>query len=351
MGSTEKAPSSDEQSIGPSHGPSSLPLLELKNLTTVFRIEWGSFPAVDAVNLSLAEGETLGLVGESGCGKTTLALSILRLIRLPGEIVAGEVLLQGKDLRKLSGEEMRRIRGRRIAMVFQEPISALNPLMRIGRQLSEGMQVHLGYSKRQAWERGAELLREVGIADPGACMNAYPHELSGGMRQRVLIAMALACDPELLIADEPTTALDVTVQAQILQLLRELKKNRRLSLLMISHDLGVIADVADQVAVMYAGQVVEYGSADDVFYRASHPYTQKLLSSVPRISAGRGESLKPVPGSVPGAGAWPRGCRFHPRCPEADWQCGQSEPLLFRIGEQIDPPHQVRCLKREHLRS
>ncbi|MGH9339986.1 MAG: ABC transporter ATP-binding protein [Acidobacteriota bacterium] len=252
-------------------------LLEVINLRTVFRRQMNETPAVDGVTLSIGKGETLGLVGESGCGKSITALSILRLVPAPGEIVQGEILLEGQDLLKLPIKAMRRIRGRRIAMVFQEPASALNPVLKIGTQVTEGMRAHLDLRAREAWRRGIELLIDVEISRPEECMNAYPHQLSGGMRQRVLIAMALACEPDLLIADEPTTALDVTIQSQILGLLTRMRRQRQLAMLFISHDLGVIAEVADQVAIMSAGQLVEYGPADDIYYRAAHPYTQQLL--------------------------------------------------------------------------
>lgn len=323
-------------------------LLQVRHLRAIFRTGTGVSPAVDDVSFSIARGETLGLVGESGCGKSITALSILGLVSPPGEICAGEILLDGKDLRTLSAGEMRRIRNREIAIIFQEPMSALNPLLRIGVQVAEGMEAHLGYTRRQAWKRGIELLGEMGISQPMACMNAYPWQLSGGMCQRVLIAMAVACRPRLLIADEPTTALDVTIQAQILDPLYRLRHQYQLSMLVISHDLGVIAEVADQVAVMYAGQIVEYGSANQIFYQASHSYTQKLLLSVPRFRAAFDQPALPtIEGSVPHITKLPAGCHFYPRCSEFEQKCAQSLPDLFSITEG----HWVRCFRREHLRT
>lgn len=259
-------------------------LLEVRHLRTVLDTHNGVVPLVDDVSFSVARGKTLGLVGESGSGKTITALSILGLIRPPARIEQGEILLQGRDLRQLPSGEGRRIRGRRIAMVFQEPMSALNPLLSVGTQLCEGMREHLGHSKAQAWSRGVELLAEVGISQPASRMKDYPHELSGGMRQRVLIAIALSCEPQLIIADEPTTALDVTVQAQILELLYKLKERYQLSVIMISHDLAVIAGIADDVAVMYKGKIVEQGSVEDIFYRPGHAYTQRLLDLARKLS-------------------------------------------------------------------
>jgi peptide/nickel transport system ATP-binding protein len=254
-------------------------LLNVDGLSTLFQIEQGQVPVVQDVSFTIRVGETVGLVGESGCGKTTVCLSILRLIRPPGEIAAGEVSFEAVRLNSLSESQVRRVRGRKIAMIFQEPRSSLNPVMKVGAQLVEGMQTHLGWSRRSAWERGLELLLEAGLAEAAACMNCYPYQLSGGMRQRVLIAMALACGPRLLIADEPTAALDVTLQAQILDLLARLKKEHHLSMLMISHDLGVIAEVADRVMVMHKGRIVEEGSAEQIFYSPRHGYTRELLAS------------------------------------------------------------------------
>ncbi|MFQ5928871.1 MAG: ABC transporter ATP-binding protein [Acidobacteriota bacterium] len=325
-------------------------LLQVRHLRTIFQTEQGSLPAVDDVSFNVQRGETLGVVGESGCGKSVTGLSILRLVGPPGKIVQGEVLFQETNLRELSRSEMRKVRGRQIAMVFQEPMSALDPIMKIGVQMIEGMQEHLGYVRKSAWKQGVELLQRMGLPQAAACMNAYPHQLSGGMCQRVLIAMALACHPQLLIADEPATALDVTTQAQILDLLRELKSEQGLTMLMISHDFGVIADVADWIAVMYAGQVVEYGPAEQIFYRPSHPYTQRLLACVAGIySDVKQEYLPVVEGTVPYMGELPSGCRFHPRCPEAEADCRKIHPELFPIGEE-GASHWVRCLKRENVR-
>lgn len=258
-------------------------LLEVRHLRVLFHSREGDVPAVDDVSLVLGQGETLGLVGESGCGKTTVAHSIMRLLQPPAEIVEGEILWEGSDLRKLSSGHMRRLRGRKIALILQEPGAALNPFLKIGTQLVEGMQAHLALSRREAWERAVELLQEVGIPEAAARMHEYPHQFSGGMRQRALIAMALSCHPSLIIADEPTSALDVRLQAQILDLLFEVKERYALSILLISHDLGVIAQAADRIAVMQEGRIVECGTAQEIFYHAAHPYTRKLLSSVPRM--------------------------------------------------------------------
>ncbi len=252
-------------------------VLEVSHLSTVFESERGVIPALRDVSFTIKSGQTLGLVGASGCGKTVTGLSILRLIKPPGRITAGKILFRRSNLAALSESEMRNVRGHKIAMIFQEPRSSLNPLMKIGSQMIEGLRVHLGLSRVAAWTRGLELLEEVGFSEPSRPMNAYPHQLSGGMRQRALIAMALSCRPQLLIADEPTTSLDVTLQGRVLDLLRRLKKEHQLSMLMISHDLGVIAQVADRVAIMHAGHTVEEGAVDEIFRRAQHPATQELL--------------------------------------------------------------------------
>ncbi len=319
------------------------PLLEVENLSVVFPTPRGPVIAVDRVSLRLAKGETLGLVGESGSGKSSAALALLRLVPSPGSVAQGSIRFQGDELMDLPEPRLREIRGRGIGFVFQEPGVALNPLMRIGSQMAEGPIVHLGLSRHQGWERGRRLLGEVGIADPEACMWAYPFQLSGGMRQRALIAMALACEPRLLIGDEPTSALDVSVQAQIIELLKRIQRKRGLSMLIISHDWGVIAQLADRVAVMYAGRIIEEGAAADVFQSPSHPYTQLLLQTVPRLSGrDRGASPGFLPGSAPDLANLPSGCAFHPRCPESDPFCTETAPPATRIGSG----RFVRCLKR-----
>lgn len=318
-------------------------LLEVRNLQTVFHTERGLLRAVDGVSFQIPEKSTVGLVGESGCGKSMTAFSILRLINPPGEIVGGEVLLEGRDLMTLRPQEIRRVRGRSIGMIFQEPLTALNPVLKIGTQIVEGMFEHLRLSREQARRRALQLLHEVGIPDPERRLKEYPHQLSGGMRQRVTIAIALSCEPKLLIADEPTTALDVTIQAQILELLRRLRQERNLSMLMISHDLGVIAETADVVAVMYAGKIVEIGSAEAIFARPSHPYTYSLLAAVPRMTDAAGGRLSSIEGNVPDMASLPPGCSFHPRCPEGDTSCTQVDPELI----EVEPGHWARCIKRE----
>ncbi|MFQ5737631.1 MAG: ABC transporter ATP-binding protein [Acidobacteriota bacterium] len=319
-------------------------LLKVENLRTVFQTPRGVVTAVDGLSFSIQPGETVGLVGESGCGKSTVALSLLRLIRSPGEIVAGKIELGGRNLRSLSEAEMRKIRGGKIAMVFQEPGATLNPVMTIGTQIVEAIQAHFDFPRRKAWRRGAELLGEMGIRDPGGCMKAYPERLSGGMKQRALIAIALSCEPLLLIGDEPTTALDVTIQAQILDLLRRLKQSHNLSLLVISHDWGVIAEMADRVVVMYAGEMVECGTVDQIFHQPSHPYTCHLLQAFPRL---RGRpwraELGLLEGSRPDLLNLPGGCRFQSRCPEAVAECLERHPQPL----VLEPEHQVRCLRRE----
>jgi len=304
-------------------------LLEVEDLRVSFAGRRGLVKAVDGVSFSIAPGRTLGLVGESGSGKSVAALSLLRLIEEPGRIEPGSrIAFDGEDLVAMSQERLRRVRGGRVAMVFQEPMSALNPLFTIGDQVAEAVQAHLGGSREEARARAVEALERVGLPDPQRRAKAYPHELSGGMRQRVVIAMAVACGPRLLIADEPTTALDVTVQAQILELMRDLRDREGMAMLLISHDLGVIAELADDVAVMYAGQIVELGPVQEVLRSPQHPYTRALLGSMPVIGADRETPLEVIRGSVPSPLAWPTGCRFAPRCDFVFGRCAELPPLL-----------------------
>lgn len=292
-------------------------LLEIKNLKTHFPTKEGIVKAVDDVSFYIDEGELLGLVGESGCGKSITALSIMRLISSPGEIVDGSVEFRGDDLTKASDNRMREIRGNDIAMIFQDPMTSLNPVYTVGEQIAEAIRLHRGLNKKDAWNAAVDAMKEVAIPSPSVRARDYPHQLSGGMRQRVMISMALACEPELLIADEPTTALDVTIQAQILELLNELRKTRKLAVLLITHDLGVVAEIADRVCVMYTGRIVEESNVDEIFEDPKHPYTQGLLNSVPKLpDAGLGERrrLSTIYGVVPGPTELPEGCHFAPRC-------------------------------------
>jgi oligopeptide/dipeptide ABC transporter ATP-binding protein len=317
-------------------------LLEVKDLRTYFFTDYGTVRAVDGVDFELGEGETLGLVGESGCGKSVTGLSILRLITSPpGKIVSGEINFNGRNLLTLSAEEMRRLRGHKISMIFQEPMTSLNPVFTIGSQIGESLTLHLNMSRREARERSVELLKLVGIPRPEQTVDAYPHQLSGGMRQRAMIAMALACHPALVIADEPTTALDVTIQAQILDLLADLKARLSTALLLITHDLGVVAKVADRVAVMYAGRIFEYGSVRDIFKNPKNPYTIGLMRSIPALQRGK-RRLTTIPGQVPSLTHLPEGCRFHPRCPWMIPECTKGEPI-FEVG----PGHLSRCIRWE----
>src|SRR6187401_2521797 len=309
-------------------GTMSQPLLKVENLRTVF----GPLVAVDDVSFEIRKGETLGLVGESGSGKSVTAFSIIRLVQDPGRIVSGRVLFQGKDLLALSEEEMRQVRGAGIGFVFQEPMAALNPVMKVGAHIAEALKVHGLASHADARGRAIELLRAVKIVDPEKRVDDYPHQLSGGMRQRVMMANTLACRPPLIIADEPTTALDVTVQAQILDLLREMKREFELSLLLITHDLGVIAETADRVAVMYAGRIVEQGPVRAIFREPQHPYTRGLLASIP--GGTRGGRLQAIEGSVPMLGSLPAGCAFHPRCPDRFDRCLSAPPPDYATGPE-----------------
>jgi oligopeptide/dipeptide ABC transporter ATP-binding protein len=312
-------------------------LLEVEHLTTVFEIQDRLAPAVDDVSFVVRTGETLGLVGESGCGKSLTALSILRLVPPPGRIATGRVCFRGRDLLSLPEPEMRAVRGAQISLVFQEPMTALSPVFTIGDQIRETLAVHGLASGRAARDQAIELLRAVSIPEPERRVHEYPHQLSGGLRQRALIALALAARPALLMADEPTTALDVTVQAQILELLREMKRRLALSLLLITHDLGVIAETADRVAVMYAGRIVEEGPVREIFRDPKHPYTRGLLASIP--GGQPGEPLKAIPGTVPTLGALPAGCAFEPRCPGRFDRCVTKPPGVTDLGGD----RSVRC--------
>ena len=317
------------------------PLLEVRDLRTYFYTEDGIGRAVDGVSFSVGRGETLGIVGESGCGKSVSALSVMRLVAdPPGRIESGQILLNGRDLLTLDEEEMCRVRGDDIAMIFQEPMTSLNPVLTCGFQIAESVVLHQQASKEEARDKAIEMLKLVGMSAPQQRIDEYPHQLSGGMRQRVMIAMALSCNPDVLIADEPTTALDVTIQAQILELLEALQKELQMAILMITHDLGVIAEIADQVAVMYAGQIVEYADTKVLFARPMHPYTRGLLRSIPRLHEAQ-KRLDIIPGMVPDARAFPSGCRFAPRCALADDRCrGEAPPLT-----EIEPEHLVSCWK------
>jgi peptide/nickel transport system ATP-binding protein len=296
------------------------------------------FHPVDGVSFSLSRGETLALVGESGCGKSLTSLALLQLVPAPGRIDPGSTIRLGDtDVLGLRGEALRRIRGRRIGMIFQDPMTSLNPVFTVEAQITEGILAHFKISKAEARDRALRLLQEVGIPDPAERLRAYPHQLSGGMRQRVMIAIALSAEPEILVADEPTTALDVTVQAQILEVLDELRSRRGMAVLLITHDLGIVAGRADRVAVMYAGQIVEEAPTTALFANPSHPYTQGLFASVPRIS-GPLQRLNPIRGTVPAPAAWPTGCRFRPRCPKA-FDRSETEPPLLPVG----PDHRMRC--------
>ncbi len=316
-------------------------LLRIEGLRTVFRSSVGDIPAVDGVSLDVARGRTLGIVGESGCGKSMLSLSVMRLVPPPGRVAAGRVLFDGQDLLALPASAMRAVRGRDVAMIFQEPMTSLNPVHSIGDQIMEAMRAHdAAASPRDLRDRAVEALRRVRIPAPERRFAEYPHQLSGGMRQRVMIAMALACAPRLLIADEPTTALDVTVQAQILDLLRELQAETGMSVILITHDLGVVAEMADEVAVMYAGRVVERGIAREIFEDPQHPYTLGLLGSIPRLDEER-ETLLAIDGTVPPPFALPPGCRFAPRCPFAISPCNDVIPPLRTITEG----HEAACIR------
>ncbi|MEH7391549.1 ABC transporter ATP-binding protein [Bacillus sp. JJ1503] len=317
-------------------------LLEVKNIVTEFRTADGQLPAVRDVSFSLQKGETLCIVGESGCGKSITSLSVIGLLPSNGKITSGEILYEGAAIHKLSAEKMRQIRGNKISMIFQEPMTALNPVLTIGYQIREPLMLHNKLSNREATNQGIELLKQVGIPYPEKRMNQYPHELSGGMRQRVMIAIALSCNPGLLIADEPTTALDVTIQAQILDLINDLKGKYNMGVMMITHDMGVVAEVADRVMVMYAGKKVEEGNVGEIFDNPKHPYTIGLLNSVPNVDDPDFE-LEPIPGSLPSLNEQITGCRFHPRCKFAMDICRNTEPPVFKISDT----HNVNCWLEE----
>jgi oligopeptide/dipeptide ABC transporter ATP-binding protein len=313
------------------------PLLEIKNLRTHFFTRDGTVKAVDGVSMSVNDGKTLGLVGESGCGKSITAMSILRLIARPGRIVEGEILLSGRDLVKLSENAIRDVRGNAISMIFQEPMTSLNPVYTCGDQIAETVSLHLDLGRKESMARAVEMLRLVGIPDAKRRASEYPHQLSGGMRQRVMIAMALSTNPELLIADEPTTALDVTIQAQILELMKEMRSRNQMAIILITHDLGVVAEMADDVVVMYAGKVVEKADVATVFERPHHPYTKGLLASIPRLGDRR-ERLEVIKGMVPNPLNLPAGCLFKRRCPYAMPICDTPPPL-----QEVAPGHLSRC--------
>ncbi|WP_300158134.1 ABC transporter ATP-binding protein [Solidesulfovibrio sp.] len=306
------------------------PLLSVENLTTVFDTPSGALAAVDGVDLAVGRGEIVAVVGESGCGKTVLSLSVLGLVPPPGRVASGRAVFAGRDLLSLSARELRAVRGARASMIFQEPMTSLNPVLTIGDQVAEPVRVHKGLPRGQALEAAREMLSRVGLPDPARRMGGYPHELSGGQRQRVMIAMALILSPELLIADEPTTALDVTVQRQILDLMTALARDTGTAVVLVTHNLGVVAQTADAVAVMYAGRLVEYARVETFFQGPAHPYAQGLLASLPRLSA-RGGRLSPIPGMVPSLSALPSGCHFHPRCPRAFGPCAGEVPPFFTL--------------------
>ena len=313
-------------------------LIEVKNLKTYFYTAQGVVPAVDDVSFEIYNGETVCVVGESGCGKSVTAQSIMRIVaQPPGKYVAGEVLFEGRDLLKLSQKEMRMLRGKQLAMIFQEPMTSVNPVQTIGKQIGEVLLLHSDKSKSERKAAVLEILKQVGFPDPERCYQSFPHQLSGGMRQRAMIAMALICKPKLLIADEPTTALDVTIQAQILDLLETLKRQFHMTILMITHDLGVVSSMADRVVVMYSGKVVETGPANELFRRPLHPYTQCLMKCIPRIDEDK-DDLTVISGNVPNPLHFPSGCRFHPRCPYAQEICKSSMPEIREIDGR-----QMRC--------
>ncbi len=314
-------------------------LLQVKGLRTYFVTEEGSLPAVDGVTFSMKKGETLALVGESGCGKTVTALSIMRLIASPpGKYVAGEILFEGEDILKKSEKDMQITRGNDIAMVFQEPMTSLNPVLTIGYQISEAVILHQKLGKADALERAETMLELVGVPDPQRRLGDYPHQLSGGLRQRVMMAMALSCNPKILIADEPTTALDVTIQAQLLELLKDLRAELGMAILLITHDLGVVAEICERVAVMYAGKIVEESEVTSLFERPIHPYTEGLLSCIPKIGSKSGK-LAIIEGVVPSLSKLPEGCRFHPRCAYAQEICRQRQPELRKVEGRLVACH------------
>lgn len=314
-------------------------LLEVVNLRTAFQTDHGEVVSVDSVSFSLKPGEVIGIVGESGCGKSVTSLSIMRLLGQRGRIKQGEIRFEGTDLAQLTEDRLREIRGNRISMIFQEPMTSLNPVLSIGNQLVEGIKLHLSLSSKEAKEYAIDMLKKVGIPRAEAIMKEYPHALSGGMLQRVMIAMALACKPKLLIADEPTTALDVTIQAQILELMKDLRADLGTAILLITHDLGVVAEMADKVLVLYAGQVVEEADVFSLFDEPKHPYTKGLMGSIPHIDYGADQRLASIPGTVPSPQQMPKGCRFHTRCSHAMERCHREQPPLLSAGHE----HWARC--------
>ena len=315
------------------------PLLSIEDLKTYFYTDDGVAKAVDGVSYAIKPGETLGVVGESGCGKSVTAMSILQLVPTPpGKYVGGKILFKGENLLEKSEEQMRKIRGNEVSVIFQEPMTSLNPVFRVGDQIGESLRLHQGLSRQEAHARSIELLKQVGIPSPEQRVDEYPHQLSGGMKQRVMIAIALACNPSLLIADEPTTALDVTIQAQILELLRNLQREKGMAILMITHDLGVVAENADHVVVMYAGKVVESAPVEELFEKPKHPYTIGLFRSLPRLEKDS-DRLEVIEGNVPNPLQFPSGCKFRPRCAFATDECAQVEPQLSEAAEN----HQVSC--------
>lgn len=323
-----------------------VPLLEVKNLKTRFATELGEVTAVDGVSFHVNAGETVGLVGESGCGKSVTSLSILRLFRKhSGTKLEGEIFFEQKELLTSSMDELQEIRGNQISMIFQDPMSSLNPVYTVGNQIAESLMLHQKLSKKDAHEKTVEMLSLVGIPSPEKRLNDYPHQLSGGMRQRVMIAMGLCCHPKLLIADEPTTALDVTIQAQILDLMKGLQEQLQMGIMLITHDLGVVTEVCDRVLVMYLGQIVEEASVETLFENPKHPYTIGLMKSIPTIDGKRGEKLHVIEGIVPSLHQIPRGCRFAPRCPFADEKCRHHPPDLFEVGDS----HKARCWHHERI--
>ena len=314
-------------------------LLQVRDLSTFFHTLDGTARAVDGISWQIGEGEVFGLVGESGCGKSVTALSILRLVPPPGRIEKGEILFHGRDLLRLSKREMRRVRGSQISMIFQEPMTSLNPVFTVGDQIVEAIRLHQNKSVEEARALAVEMLGRVGIPSPERRVDEYPHQMSGGMKQRVMVAMALSCQPELLIADEPTTALDVTIQAEILDLLADLQQEFHMAILLITHNLGIVAGMARRVAVMYAGEIVEHSPVEELFEKPKHPYTMCLFKSIPRLDVPVAGRLETIQGQVPSPTRWPSGCRFHPRCPYAIERCSRQGPPL----EEKLPGHTAAC--------
>jgi peptide/nickel transport system ATP-binding protein len=328
-GTANLAPDADSREV----------ILEVRNLRTSFETESGWIHAVDNVSFNVRKGEAVALVGESGCGKSVTAMSIMRLITPPGKITGGEIHFKGRDLASLSERDMRNVRGDDIAMVFQEPMTSLNPVFKVGAQVAEAIRIHRKVSKKEAWKMAGDMLELVSIPDPRKRLDDYPHQLSGGMRQRVMIAMALSCDPELLIADEPTTALDVTIQAQIMELLANLQQRLGLAILLITHDLGIVAEFCERVVVMYTGRVVEEATVLDLFANPAHPYTRGLLRSLPGAATEGARRLPTIKGMVPPISSLPPGCKFNPRCSDVMDVCLGREPALMEVG----PRHSARC--------